>query len=101
MAGSMSDSVAVFQTQVASVLEVLLNVAVVEITKLFESSCVVSEDSSVSSVRTNSKTPLSVHDELRTRAESVLGKLRKHIHRAGVNVRDGEKRRMLLYVALP
>ena len=98
MPGSTSDSVSVFQTQVASVLEVLLNVAVVEITKLFENGCVVSDGSGVSSVRTNSKT--CVQGELRTRAESVLGKLRKHIHSAGVQVRVGGKSRMLLYVAL-
>ncbi|KAG5841703.1 hypothetical protein ANANG_G00169530 [Anguilla anguilla] len=88
MSGSMSDSVSVFQTQVASVLEVLLNVAVVEITKLFESGCVASEGSGVSGARTTPKTPLSVQDELRTRAESVLGNLRKHIHSAGIRVRD-------------
>ncbi|KAJ8272561.1 hypothetical protein GJAV_G00090650 [Gymnothorax javanicus] len=83
MSESMSDSVSVFQTQVASVLEVLLNVAVVEITKLFESR-------DVSGARANSKTS-TVQEDLRTRAESALENLRKRIQRAGVQARDGEK----------
>ncbi|KAJ8268566.1 hypothetical protein COCON_G00137380 [Conger conger] len=99
MPGSTSDSVSVFQTQVASVLEVLLNLAVVEITKLFENGCVVSEGSAISNVRTNSKT--CAQDELRTRAESLLGKLKKHIHSAGVQVRVGGKRRSDGEQALP
>ncbi|KAJ8347326.1 hypothetical protein SKAU_G00287270 [Synaphobranchus kaupii] len=91
MSGGMSDSVSVFQSQVASVLEVLFNVAVVEITKLFEDGRVVSEGTGVSGARTNPTTPVLVQEELRTRAESALGNLRKNIHSVGVQVRDGEK----------
>ncbi|KAJ8397353.1 hypothetical protein AAFF_G00439020 [Aldrovandia affinis] len=84
----MSDSVSIFQTQVASVLEVLFNVAVVEITKLFDGSCVVSGGNGVSGESTDPKTPRLVRGELRARAESALGNLGKRIRSVGVQVRD-------------
>ncbi|KAI1901226.1 hypothetical protein AGOR_G00032120 [Albula goreensis] len=65
--------------------KVLFNVAVVEITKLFEGGFGVSEGESP-----DPKTPRLVRDELRSRAESALGHLGKKIRSVGVQVRDEE-----------
>ncbi|KAG7455002.1 hypothetical protein MATL_G00251970 [Megalops atlanticus] len=72
----MPDSASAFQSQVASVLEVLFNIAVVEITKLFHGGDTLPGGSA--------------GPNLRAKAESALRDLGKITRSVGVQVREGE-----------